>query len=59
MDALQEYQKENPVEMLVMVKNKHTFIEKLLFSSLVHEVAYNVKIPFLVLPTENYKRHEV
>ena len=59
MDDLQEYQKENPVEMLVMVKNKHTFIEKLLFSSLVHEVAYNVKIPFLVLPTENYKRHGV
>ncbi|MDN3595499.1 universal stress protein [Zunongwangia endophytica] len=58
MEALKEYQKQNPVEMLVMIKNKHTFIEKLLFSSLVHEVAYNVKIPFLVLPSENYKRQE-
>lgn len=54
MEALQDYRKTHPIQLLVMVKNKHTFIEKLLFSSLVHEVAYYVKEPFLVLPSENY-----
>ncbi|WP_417884953.1 universal stress protein [Zunongwangia sp.] len=54
MDALQDYRTKNASQLLVMVKNKHTFIEKLLFSSLVHEVAYYVKEPFLVLPSENY-----
>lgn len=54
--AIEEFKETLPAEMIVMVKNKHTFIEKIIFKSVVRHVSYYIKLPFLVLPSENYKQ---
>lgn len=53
-EAIEEFNKEKPVDLLVMVKHRRSFIEKILFSSLIHEIGFNTKFPFLVLPVEKY-----
>ncbi|SDQ98152.1 universal stress protein [Flagellimonas zhangzhouensis] len=49
-DAINNFQKENPMEMLVMVKNKHSFIEKLFTEPVIKHIGFHSEIPFLVLP---------
>ncbi|MEH6406720.1 MAG: universal stress protein [Leeuwenhoekiella sp.] len=55
LNAIYGFNQKHPTDLVVMVKNKHTFLEKILFKSTVNEVSYYVKIPFLVLPSENYE----
>lgn len=53
-EAIEEFNKEKPIDLLVMIKHRRSFIEKLLFSSIINEIGFNAKFPFLVLPTESY-----
>lgn len=53
--AIDDFQKNNPVDLLVMVNNKHSFFENILFRPVVNEIGFHVKIPFLVIPSENFK----
>lgn len=53
--ALEKLGKKTPIDVLVMIKHKRTFIEKLLFSSVIHEIGFNSRSPFLVLPAEKYE----
>ncbi len=53
--AIDDFQENNPVDLLVMVNNKHSFFENILFRPVVNEIGFHVKIPFLVIPSENYK----
>ena len=55
LNAIHSFNLKYPTDLLVMVKNKHSFLEKILFKSTVHEVSYYIQIPFLVLPSENYE----
>ncbi|NJW52530.1 universal stress protein [Salinimicrobium oceani] len=49
--AIYDFQEENEVHLLAMVNNKRSFFENLLFMPLVNEIGFNVKIPFLVIPS--------
>jgi nucleotide-binding universal stress UspA family protein len=49
-----EFQKNNPVEILCMINNKHSFFENLFFRPVVHKVGFQVKVPFLVIPSGKY-----
>lgn len=50
--AIEDFQKSNPMDILVMVKNKHTFFENLFFKQVINDIGFHVKIPFLVIPSE-------
>ncbi len=49
--AIYDFQEENDVDMLAMVNNKRSFFENLLFTPIVNEIGFNVKVPFLVMPS--------
>lgn len=53
--AIYDFQEENNVDMLVMVNNKHSFFENLLFRPVINEIGFHVKIPFLVIPSVKSK----
>lgn len=53
--AIYDFTEENKIDMLVMVNNKHSFFENLLFRPLVNEIGFNVKVPFLVIPSKKRK----
>lgn len=53
-EAIETFQEKQSVDLLVMIKHRHTFMERLLFSSVVHEIGFHTKFPFLVLPSEKY-----
>ena len=48
--AITEFQKSTYVHLLMMVKNKHTFLENLFFKKVIHQIGFNLTIPFLVIP---------
>lgn len=49
--AIYDFQDENPMDLLVMVNNKHSFFENLLFRPVVNDIGFHVKVPFLVIPS--------
>jgi nucleotide-binding universal stress UspA family protein len=53
--AVYDFQEENEIDMLAMVNNKHSFFENLLFTPVVNEIGFNVKVPFLVIPSRKRK----
>lgn len=50
--AINEFQKSTYVHLLVMIKNKHTFLENLFFKKVIHQIGFHLTIPFLVIPSE-------
>lgn len=48
--AIYDFQKDNEVDLLVMLKNKHSFLENLFFKQVIDDIGFHVKVPFLVLP---------
>lgn len=49
-EAILNYSGEHPIDLLVMMNPRHTFLERLLTRQNVDQVGFHVKIPFLVLP---------
>lgn len=49
--AIYDFQEDNEVDMLAMLNNKRSFFENLLFTPVVNEIGFNVKVPFLVMPS--------
>ncbi len=50
-EGIYDFQNENNIDLLVMVSNKHSFFENLLFRPVINEVGFRVKTPFLVIPS--------
>lgn len=48
--GINRFQQKTRVNMLAMVRNKHTFIEKLFIEPVIKKIAFHVTIPFLVIP---------
>lgn len=48
--AVNEFQIKTNVNLLVMVRNKHTFMEKLFIEPIIKKIGFHVRIPFMVLP---------
>lgn len=49
--AISEFQQQYPVDMLVMINNKHSFFENLFFKSRINQIGFHIGIPFLVIPS--------
>lgn len=49
-DAILNYVKSHPIDLLVMMNPRHTFLERLLNRQNVDQIGFHVTIPFLVLP---------
>lgn len=54
-EAINEFQVNHKIDLLVMINNKHSFFENILFRSTVKQIGFHIKIPFLVIPTKNNK----
>lgn len=52
--AIYDFQAEHATDMLVMINNKHSFFENLLFRPVVNKIGFHVKVPFLVIPSGKY-----
>ena len=53
-EGIDEFQNKNPVDLLVMISNKHSFFENLLFRPVINEIGFHIKIPFLIIPSGKY-----
>ncbi|WP_062061761.1 universal stress protein [Aquimarina longa] len=52
LEAVENFEKKYKVNLLVMVHNKHSFFENLLFKPVINQIAYHTNIPFLVIPSK-------
>ncbi|MBT8188387.1 MAG: universal stress protein [Croceitalea sp.] len=50
MSAINAFQKQVKVNLLVMVHNKHTFLERLFIEPVIKKIGLHALIPFMVLP---------
>ena len=48
--AINDFQDTVSVDMLAMVRNKHTFLERLFIAPTIRNIGLHSKVPFLVLP---------
>ncbi len=48
--AINNFQQNNKVNLLVMVQNRHTFFERLFLEPVIKKLGFHVSIPFMVIP---------
>ena len=48
--AVNQFQEKNKINLLVMIQNKHSFIEKLFIEPVIKKIGFHITIPFLVIP---------
>ncbi len=48
--AINNFQLKHKMNLLVMVQNKHTFIERLFIEPTIKKIGFHITIPFMVLP---------
>lgn len=48
--AVNEFQLKTKVNLLVMVQNKHTFLERLFIEPVIKKIGFHVTVPFMVIP---------
>ena len=49
-EAINNFQSRYRVNLLVMIKSKHSFFENLFFKSITNQMGFHLSIPFLVIP---------
>ena len=49
-EGINNFQKEHKVDLLAMVQNKHTFLERLFLEPIIKKIGFHVSIPFMVMP---------
>ena len=49
-EGINSFQKEHGIDMLVMIQNKHTFLERLFIEPIIKKIGFHVTIPFMVIP---------
>lgn len=49
-EAINDYKSEKPMDLLVMIRNKHTFFERLFIEPVIKKIGFHIDIPFMVLP---------
>lgn len=50
--AIKGFQETRKINLLVMIHNRHSFFENLLFKPVINEMVYHTKVPFLVIPSK-------
>jgi len=48
--AINNFQQKNKVNLLVMIQNRHTFLERLFIEPVIKKLGFHVTIPFMVIP---------
>jgi nucleotide-binding universal stress UspA family protein len=48
--AINSFVEEHPVDLLVMIQNKHTFFERLFIEPVIKKIGFHITIPFMVIP---------
>jgi nucleotide-binding universal stress UspA family protein len=51
-ESINNFQLKVPVNLLVMINNKHSFFENLFFKSTINQIGFHLNIPFLVIPSK-------
>lgn len=49
-DGINSFQMKKRMNLLVMIQNKHTFLERLFIEPVIKKVGFHVSIPFMVIP---------
>jgi nucleotide-binding universal stress UspA family protein len=49
--AVDKFQIKSKINFIVMIHNKHSFLENLLFKPVINQVVYHTNVPFLVIPS--------
>lgn len=49
-NAINNFQLKHKMNLLVMVQNKHTFVERLFIEPVIKKIGFHITIPFMVLP---------
>ncbi len=49
-DAVEEFQKQNNIDLIFMLHKKHTFFENILFKPVINQLVYHTNVPFIVIP---------
>lgn len=56
-EAIENFQVKHKINFLIMIHNKHSFFENMLFRPVINQIAYHTNIPFLVIPSEDRMLH--
>ena len=51
-EVIVAFEAKNKINFLVMIHNKHSFFENLLFRPVINKMVYHTNVPFLVIPSE-------
>lgn len=49
--AVEQFQIKSKISLIVMIHNKHNFLENMLFKPVINQVVYHTNVPFLVIPS--------
>lgn len=49
--AVEKFQIRTKINFIVMIHNKHNFLENILFKPVINQVVYHTNVPFLVIPS--------
>ena len=52
LEVIKAFEIKNKINFLIMVHNKHSFFENLLFTAVINKMVYHTQVPFLVIPSE-------
>lgn len=52
-EAINNFQVDRPMDLLVMLRNKHTFFERLFIEPIIKKIGLQINIPFMVIPYSN------
>lgn len=52
-EVIEAFENKNKINFLVMVHNKHSFFENILFRPIINKMVYHTNVPFLVIPSED------
>ncbi|WP_346883541.1 universal stress protein [uncultured Algibacter sp.] len=52
-EAIETFEMSKRVNFLIMIHNKHTLFENLLFRPIINQMVYHTNVPFLVIPSED------
>ncbi|GAB5399973.1 MAG: hypothetical protein Aureis2KO_15580 [Aureisphaera sp.] len=51
-EAVEKFQVKHKINFLVMIHNKHSFFENILFKPVINQLVYHTEVPFMVIPSE-------
>jgi len=54
-ETIKKYEENLTVDLLVMMNNKHSFFENLLFQPTIENIGFHTRIPFLIIPSGKFR----